>query len=309
MNNSEKINRRGFIKKSSVGAAGLAFSTQIVPDISYAQETKSKYPLRLSACGGLLGQRKDNAGILETAYKAGLDGVSPSFRSNLNDPNSLRRRDVQLAYRDAALQYGIQINSLMAGGRIVSESSPMVGLIDSVKCARNLGADVILLALLYSGFPSTDEEYKRVIDALKELAPVAGDEGVVFGLECSGSAEEQLRIIEGVNHPSVKIYYDFFNAMHFEHEPLREIPILGDAICEFHVKNGGYYMSDNIEGVDNPEEAGKKYHDLNHPEIAKAIKKIGYKGWLTLETSSPSGDRMADLKKNIEYIRRVYDIF
>jgi sugar phosphate isomerase/epimerase len=97
--------------------------------------------------------------------------------------------------------------------------------------------------------------------------------------------------------------------MHFEYEPLKEIPILGDAICEFHVKNGEHYMWENIEGVDNPEVPGKKYHDLNHPAIAQEIKKLGYKGWLTLETSVLSDDRIADTKRNVEYIRRVYDIF
>jgi len=184
--------------------------------------------------------------MFENAYKIGLDGVSPSFYRDLANPNSLRRKDTQIAYRNAALQYGIQINSIMAGGRIISEPDSTIGLLDAIVCARNLGARVVLLALLYEGFPKTDEEYKRVISVLKELASKAGDEGVVFGLECSGSAEEQLRIIDGVNHPSVRIYYDFFNAMHFEYEPLKEISILGDAICEFHVKNGQHYMIPDI---------------------------------------------------------------
>ena len=131
----------------------------------------------------------------------------------------------------------------------------------------------------------------------------------MFGLECSGSAEEQLRIIEGVNSPSVKIYYDFYNAMYFGYEPLKEIPILRDTICEFHVKNGKHFMSENIEGLDHPRIKGRKIKGFNHPAIAAEIKKIGYKGWMTLETSSPSGDRIADLIEDIRYVRRVYDIF
>jgi sugar phosphate isomerase/epimerase len=309
MKHGKEFNRRNFMRQSAVGATTLAFSTPILQETAYASDTKSKYPLRLSACGGLLGQRKEGIQIFQNAYEIGLDGVSPSFYRDMTNPNSLRRKDTQIAYRDAALQYGIQINSIMAGGRIKSEPDSTVGLLDAIECARNLGARVILLALLYEGFPKTDEEYKRVIAVLKELALKAADEGVVFGLECSGSAEQQLRIIDGVNHSSVRIYYDFFNAMHFEYEPLKEIPILGDAICEFHVKNGQHYMSENIEGADNPEVPGKKYHDLNHPAIAREIEKLGYKGWLTLETSVLSGDRIADTKRNVEYIRKVYDIF
>ena len=308
MNNHGEINRRSFIKKSAVGTAGLAVSAQIGTDKTSARETKSKYPLRLSACCSSLRQRAKVEAV-ETAYKAGLDGVSVRYNYDLKDPASLRHRDVQLAYRDASLQYGIQINSLMVSAGIKSEPNSIVWVIDSIKCARNLGANVILLALLRASFPSTDDEYKRVIAVLKELAPVAAEEGVVFGLECSGSAEEQLRIIEGVNHPSVRIYYDFFNAMHFGYEPLKEIHLLGEAICEFHVKNGRHFMWENIEGEDNPAYSGRKYHDLNHPAIAEEIKKIGYKGWLTLETSVITGDPIADTIKNVDYIRRVYNIF
>jgi len=295
------------LRSSALGAA--AFAVAAAESDMAAGGRSEKYPLRLSACGGLLGQRQEGIKIFENAYRIGLNGVSPSFSRDLANPRSLRHRDVQLAYRDASLQYGVQINSIMAGGRIKSDPACVVALLDAVDCARNLGASVILLALLYEGFPKTDEEFKQVVSVLSELARKAGDEGVTFGLECSGSAQEQLRIIEEVNQPSIKIYYDFFNAMHFEYEPLREIPVLGKTICEFHVKNGQHFMWENIEGADNPEVPGKKYHDLNHPAIAQEIKKLGYRGWLTLETSVLTGDRIADTRKNVEYVRRVYDIF
>ncbi len=51
-----------------------------------------------------------------------------------------------------SILYRVQINSLMPGGRIVSEPSAVVGLIDAIKCARNLLANVILLDLLYAVF-------------------------------------------------------------------------------------------------------------------------------------------------------------
>jgi sugar phosphate isomerase/epimerase len=100
-----------------------------------------------------------------------------------------------------ACNYGIQINSLMVGGLIRSNPNSVVWVMDSILCARNLGANVILLALLRNGFPTTDEEYERTIAVFKELGPKAADEGIIIGLECSGSAQEQLRIIEGAGSP------------------------------------------------------------------------------------------------------------
>ena len=51
-------------------------------------------------------------------------------------------------------------------------------LLDAIECARNLLARVIPLVLPYEDFPNSDEEYKRVIAVLKELALKAADEEV-----------------------------------------------------------------------------------------------------------------------------------
>lgn len=308
MASSETLDRRSFLKKSVTGAAGVAFLTQSEKVQINAGDVKPQYPLRFSACCSSFGKASGKVEAVEAAYKSGLDGISMRFIYDLNNPDALRHRNVQIAFRDACMQYGIQINSMLVGGLIKSDTNSIVWVMDSILCARNLGARVILLALLRNGFPSTDDEYKRVIAVLKELGTKAGDEGIILGLECSGSAQDQLRIIEGVNHPSVKIYYDYFNAMHFGFEPLKEIPVLGSTICELHVKNGPKLMREELKGTPRSGSSGEKYPELNHPEIAKAIQKIGYKGWLTFETSSPSGDSIADMKDNVEYSRKVFNI-
>jgi hypothetical protein len=35
---------------------------------------------------------------------------------------------------------------------------------------------------------------------------------------------------------------------------------------------------------------------------------IGYQGWIVLETSAPSKDRVADDRKNAEYVRKLFGI-
>jgi len=196
----------------------------------------------------------------------------------------------------------------MGGGSPKSNPRAILYALDAIKCARNLGADVILLALLRQGFPATDEEYEDVIAALKELAPYAAEDGIVLGLECSGSADEQLRIIEGVDHPAVRIYYDVYNAMHFGFEPLQEIPKFGEVICEYHIKNGRNRMRANIEGMDHPRIPNKKIENFNHPAIAAAIKETGYRGWLTLESPILSDDPLEDVLDNVAYVREVYGV-
>ena len=40
--------------------------------------------------------------------------------------------------------------------------------------------------------------------------------------------------------------------------------------------------------------------------IAKAINDIRYKGWIVLETSSPSQNAVADAKRNGDYVRSLF---
>jgi sugar phosphate isomerase/epimerase len=301
----ENLDRRSFIKKSAAGAAGVAFLTHSEAGKNMTNDLKPENPLRFSACCSSFGDARQTVEAVKSAYQSGLDGVSMRFVYDLSNPGALRHRNVQIAFRDACLQYGIQINSLMVGGLIRANPNSVVWVMDSILCARNLGANVILLALLRNGFPTTDEEYERTIAVFKELGPRAADEGIIFGLECSGSAQEQLRIIEGVDHPSVKIYYDYFNAMHFGFDPLKEIPLLGDTICEYHVKNGPKLLRENLKGT-RRSDSTETYPELDQVAMANAIKKTGYKGWLTFETSSPSGDHIADMRDNLEYSRKIF---
>jgi hypothetical protein len=67
-------------------------------------------------------------------------------------------------------------------------------------------------------------------------------------------------------------------------------------------------MREQLKGTPRSGSSGETYPELNHPEIAKAIQKTEYKGWLTFETSSPSLDYIADMKDNVEYTRKVFGI-
>jgi sugar phosphate isomerase/epimerase len=40
--------------------------------------------------------------------------------------------------------------------------------------------------------------------------------------------------------------------------------------------------------------------------MADAITETGYKGWIVLETSSPSKNGVADAKRNADYVRSLF---
>jgi sugar phosphate isomerase/epimerase len=96
--------------------------------------------------------------------------------------------------------------------------------------------------------------------------------------------------------------------MNFGFEPLKEIPLLGDTICEFHIKNGRNRMRVNLEGRAHPNLPAKKIENFNHPALARAIMSIGFRGWLILESPIISDDPLEDVRDNLAYVREVYGI-
>ena len=131
-----------------------------------------------------------------------------------------------------------------------------------------------------------------VVARLKAVAPRARDAGVILGIENYLNAEQNARILDRIGHESVKIYYDCFNTGGTKgYDVPAEIRFLKDRIAQFHFKNGPDYL-----------ETGK----LHYPPIAAAIKEIGYRGWIVLETSNPSHNAVADVKRNAEYTRELF---
>jgi sugar phosphate isomerase/epimerase len=168
----------------------------------------------------------------------------------------------------------------------------------SIDAAHDLGAKVILVAffskgdLLDSVGKIKQADVDVVVKRLQAAAPRARDAGVVLGIEDYLNAEQNARILDRIGHDSVKIYYDCYNTGGTKgYDVPGEIRFLKDRIAQFHFKNGAGFL-----------ENGK----VRYEPIASAIKEIGYHGWIVLETSSPSGNAVADVKRNAEYARRLF---
>ena len=137
-----------------------------------------------------------------------------------------------------------------------------------------------------------EAESTRSSPGSRRPRPRARDAGVILGIENYLTAEQNARILDRIGHDSVQIYYDCYNTGGTKgYDVPAEIRFLKDRIAQFHFKNGPDFL-----------DAGK----LRYEPIAAAIKEIGYRGWIVLETSSPTGDAVADVKRNAEYARRLF---
>jgi L-ribulose-5-phosphate 3-epimerase len=225
------------------------------------------------------------------AQVRGLDGIELQVAQgepNLWDLDAVRR------YKREGHRWGITFPSLSGiWGRGVSiRSSPVAGLqlLQSIRAAEMLGSSVILMAFFRDNCPSMDDQaqYGPVVELLRQAAPAARDAGVVLGLENSLSPADNLKLVDLIADPAVKVYYDLDNVEFYQHtgQAVPGIEQLGrERICQVHVKNEERLI----------EEPGR----VDWRAAFAALKRIEYDGWYVFESRHSSERQMIEATEKI----------
>lgn len=280
------ITRRLFLTQATTGIAIAA---------SAGRGLASAPPgIRIGSC---------SIGTLDAAREAGLDGIElnagrkPAERLELSEPAVLA------AHKAKMKETGIVVSSIMMGifnsCPLATEPLAPAWLEQTIGAAAELGAGVILVAFFGKGSLLDEQRQPKradidsVVARIKAAAPLAKKAGVTLGIENTLSAQQNIEILDRIGHDAVKIYYDIFNLYGQGYDVPAEIRLLRDRIAIFHFKNGPDYL-------DNGE---VKFE----PAVA-AIKEIGYRGWVVLETSSPSKDKVADARRNAAHVRKLFGL-
>lgn len=235
---------------------------------------------------------------LEEAKRAGLDGVEirvggPADRLPIADP------EVRRQYKQQMQETGLVVSSLMMGVLnqcpLASDPRGPAWLEQAIDAAQDLQAGVILVAFFGAGSLLEGGQMKKadvevVVARLKAAAPRAAKAGVILAIENTLSAQQNAAILERIGSDAVRIYYDVGNLTRQGYDVPAEIRFLKDRIAIFHFKDGRNYLGEG---------------DVPFPAVAAAIRAIGYHGWIVLETSSPSKDRVADVRRNAEFTRKL----
>src|ERR671925_57932 len=164
-----QLNRRDFVKHtlaaSAVAAAGRVSAAA------------SPLPLRIGMTDWNLGKRGDITKI-PLAREIGLDGIQVSLTFPTDNSPHLREPKTQAAFKQAALENGIQICSLAIGSpgksRLPFHTNPAAAilLVEAVEVARNLGTNNILLPILGDSHinMANQQEVDTFVAMMKEVA-------------------------------------------------------------------------------------------------------------------------------------------
>jgi D-psicose/D-tagatose/L-ribulose 3-epimerase len=153
----------------------------------------------------------------------------------------------------------------------------------AIRCTAAAGGDVLCGPMhsalgIFSGAGPTDDEKKRAADVIRAAADEAKAANVKLAIEflCRfeayvlTTAKDAAAMAKQINHPSVGILFDTFHANIEEKDPPKSLEEIARYVNHFHI-------SENDRGT-----PGKGH--VQWPAIFRALRKINYTGWLTIES-------------------------
>jgi sugar phosphate isomerase/epimerase len=144
----------------------------------------------------------------------------------------------------------------------------------------------------------TDKEsYGPVVSILKDAAPRAEEAGIILGLENSLSPKDNRDLVDKIDHPAVKVYYDLDNMYEFGHgdQAVAGIALLGpQRIAAVHLKNKGRVLADKWR--------------IDWVAALRSLNEMPYDGWLVFESQHKSHQQCKEMtRQNIAFIKEYFN--
>jgi len=292
---TRQTSRRDVLKQAAALTA-LAVAGPLLA----ADDPMPESPAKGFKIGGVDWELKgaNNPEAFAVAARLGLDGV----QVDLGDVEAMRHPERQKQFLMLAQKHQVEIASLALGifynlPLATHKRAPAI-LDNAIDIAAAMKQKVILLACFNES--DIDQPAKKMdafVGRLKEHAPKAEKAGVVFGLEGECHVEHYLKVLQRIDSPAVKAYFDTAHAHVGGRDVVQEITLLKDRICEFHAKD----CSNILLGE------GK----IDFAQVRRGMDAIGYRGWLQIEQwIEVSGKKPLGFdeshRRNLQYLRKLF---
>lgn len=293
----ERISRRSFLKASAAGGIGLLAGRSALPSPS---REASPFLSGIGICGSL-----DDAAVLQAA---GCDFLEEGVRRFLIPEGPESQFESKLAeLKKLSLPVpacnGFIPGTLKAVGPDANHAGILAYADTALRRAARAGVKIIVWGSgesrkIPDGFAKARAE-EQFRELAAKIAPLAARTDVVLALEPLQSAEtnfinnlgEGAAMVEAVGHPSFRLLADLYHMMREAETP--------EAIDRF----GGLIRHCHVAEKDKRTPPGTSGDDFR--PYLKALKKIGYRGRMSLECrweniGRESRAAVAALRKQVE---------
>jgi sugar phosphate isomerase/epimerase len=241
---------------------------------------------KIAVCDWMILKRQ-KLGAFQLTKDIGADGVevdmgslgtNETFVSAITADAALRQQ-----FLDKARELGLEIPSLAMSGFYAQSFAERPTVLRMVQdCIDTMKAMNVKVAFLPLGVRSDlvkhPELRPQVVERLKAIGVQAEKAGVIIGLETELDAESQVKLLNEVGSPAIKIYYNFANAIQNNRDLIQELRTLGkERICQIHCTG-----QDGVWLQNDPK--------IDMPKVKQALDEMGWSGWLVIERSRDAKD-------------------
>lgn len=299
--------RRRFLGRTAALAAGGLLTTAGVlshAPAAIAANSAEKLRYKIGVCDWMILKRQ-KLGAIQRTKDIGADGVEldmgslgarETFDSKLSDPATRSQ------FLQRSEEVGIEICSLAMSGFYAQSFAErptvlrMVG--DCIQTMQQMRIKTAFLPLGVLGDLGQRPELRpAIVERLKLVAQLAEEAGVVVGIETALDASGEVKLLDDIGSPAIRIYFNFANALQNGRDVCKELNILGKSrICQIHCTDeDGVLLKDNTR--------------LDMPLVKETLDALEWQGWLVMERSRDAGDTrnvIGNYGANAAYLKSVF---
>jgi len=249
--------------------------------------------------------KRQKPGAITLAAQIGADGVEvdmgglgnrPTFDNKLSEPVFNNQYDSLLQV------HHLEISSIAMSGFYAQSFADREGVDrmigDCLATMKLMGVKVAFLPLGVQGdLVKYPEKRAVIVERLRIAGKMAEKEGVIIGIETSLDAAGEVKLLEEIGSPAIKICFNFANPLEAGRDLDKELEILGkERICQIHCTDkDGVWLQKNTR--------------INMPKVKLTLDRMGWSGWLVIERSrdaSDPGNVLGNFRANALFLKSVF---
>jgi len=232
--------------------------------------------------------------LIEKAKRFGFDGVEiPLMELDVIDVEATRR-ELKKNEMECIGSLGLSLKHDITSDDENVRRNGIEFMKRCVDVISQLGGDAINGVIYIAwgkiiGRGRTPDEWKRSVEALKEVCKYAYSYGVCLGLEpvnrfetyFLNTAEDAIKLAKDIGEPNIKVHLDTFHMNIEEKNFYDPIKMTGDLLYHMH-------CCENDRGIPGT-------GHVNWDEVFQALSEINYDRWLVIESFTPEIKKVAAL--------------
>jgi len=250
----------------------------------------------------------------------GYDGVEIVYPYEINDPAATRQALDKHGLQVAAINVNVKAEPEFRNGGITSHSPEVrakaIRFIKEAKeFARDVGADKVTCCPLGDGYEFAfqydyAQAWKYVVDAFSEAGDYLREIPLFVEYKPSetrgrcfvDTAAKTLCLLNDIGNPDIGVTLDFGHSMYGNENPAEALVMLAESRYPYYI-----HINDNDGRWDWDYFCGTK-HFLEYVEFLFYLKRYGYTGYLTSDTSPTRWDIRGTFEANSRITNRIWKL-